>query len=392
LTFEPGKKLSPTPGHGTERAGRQPSVPADGRTRAEEDSLRRKKSGAAILSVGSNFLLVMLKLIVGFSIGSISVLSEALHSTSDLMASGITLFSVRVSDTPPDEGHPYGHGKLESLSGLFEALVIFTAAVFILYESITKLLAPVAGARVSANAGLAVMLLSVGINVALSRHLLRVASESDSLALKAKAAHVWADVLTGAGVFIGLALVKLTGRQWIDSAAAIAVALLILRTGWSVMIEAFSPLLDARLPAQDEAAIRRVLEEDPRVLGYHKLRTRKSGSQRHADVHVQIDDFVTLIEAHDVAEELEDRIRAALPAISINIHIEPYHMELRHQREAHGADVSDAEAAPEGDENESAPHTAQPGPADPPRTGPGAQDTGSPGIAQPFLFRKQTSR
>jgi len=297
--------------------------------------IRRRKTAAAALSVLSNLLLVALKSIVGIAFGSVSVLSEAIHSATDLLAAGIAYLSVRASDTPPDADHPYGHGKIESISGLAEALLIYLAGGFIIYEALHKLIAHGRSAQ-EVEPGLAVMAFSAVVTAMLSSHLFHVARATDSLALEADARHLRTDVLTSCGVFVGLLLVRLTGRAWFDPATALLVALLILSTAFKLTRDALQPLLDASLPAEEELAIHQVLDADARVLGYHKLRTRKSGSQRHADVHVQIDDDCTLVQAHDLTEELEDKIRDALPGININIHIEPYYAEMRHQREAHG--------------------------------------------------------
>jgi cation diffusion facilitator family transporter len=295
-----------------------------------------RKKRAAMISIVSNSVLVVLKLVVGFWTGSVGVLSEAFHSATDLMASGIALVSVRFADIPPDEQHPYGHGKVESLSGLVEAVLIFLAAVYIIYESIAKL---AAGHREAfpVGAGLAVMIVSILVNSLISRYLFRVAAETDSLALHADAEHLRSDVYTSFGVLFGLTLVHFTGKSWLDSATALLVALFIIRTSFQLSHDAYHLLLDTRLPAEEEHQILDILESEPQVLGYHKLRTRKSGSQRHADVHVQVDDNYTLLAAHDLAEELEDRIRAVLPDIAVNIHIEPYLAEMQHQREKHGA-------------------------------------------------------
>jgi cation diffusion facilitator family transporter len=311
---------------------------------------RRRKTAAAALSVVSNTLLVILKLIVGIGFGSVGVISEAIHSATDLLAAAIAYLSVRASDTPPDADHPYGHGKIESISGLAEALLIYLAGGFIITQAAQKLMAPDHHAG-EVGAGLAVMAFSAAINAVLSTHLRRVAQATDSLALEADARHLRADVLTSCGVFGGLLLVRFTGQAWFDPVTALLVALLILSTAFKLTRDALRPLMDASLPPEEELAIHQVLDTDTRVLGYHKLRTRKSGSQRHADVHVQIDDDCTLVQAHDLTEELEDQIRAALPAININIHIEPYYAEMRHQREVHGiSDLppsGDAPSAPD---------------------------------------------
>ena len=290
------------------------------------------KTRAAQLSVGCNALLVLLKLGVGLWIGSVGVLSEAMHSATDLMAASIAFMSVRISDTPPDDDHPYGHGKVESISGLAESLLIIAAAILIVYQAAQKLRNPEPGLP-PLGAGLAVMVFSAIVNIFLSRHLLRVARQTDSLALEADAKHLRTDVTTSVGVAVGLLLVHLTKRAWFDPLTALFVSLLILHTGYKLGHDAMHPLLDARLPVEEEAVIQEILEVHPQVLSYHKLRTRKSGSQRHIDVHVQMDDNHTLLEAHAISEELEDQIRAALAHTHINIHIEPYHAELKHQQE-----------------------------------------------------------
>lgn len=263
------------------------------------------------------------------------MLSEALHSATDLMASGIAFFSVRVSDTPPDDDHPFGHGKIESLSGLAEALLILAAAAYIIHEAVSKLHAPAIESN-KLNAGLAVMALSAFFNILLSAYLAKEAKATESIALKAEARHLRTDVITSVGVLIGLALVRVTGNTLFDPLLAFVVSGLILFAAFHIAREALAPLIDARLPEQEVNIIRNILESDDQVLGFHKLRTRRSGSQRHADVHVQIDDNCTLVQAHDFTEKLEDEIRDALPAITINIHIEPFHAEIAHQIEKHG--------------------------------------------------------
>jgi cation diffusion facilitator family transporter len=299
------------------------------------EARQRRKRRAALLSIVSNSGLVAGKLVVGFLTGSVSVLSEAVHSATDLVAALIAFFSVRASDTPPDAEHPYGHGKIEGISGLAEALLIFAAAAYIIYEALAKLLIRHEPHQ-SLDAGIAIMAVSAVTNFLIARHLKRVARETDSLALEADAEHLQTDVYTSAAVFVGLALARFTGLSWLDPVAGLCVALVILHTAYRLTRHSMKPLLDARLPIEEEERIRTILNSDSRVLGYHKLRTRKSGSQRHADVHVLIDDDSTLVEAHDLSEELEDGVRTSLPDIHINIHIEPYHAEMRHQQEAHG--------------------------------------------------------
>jgi cation diffusion facilitator family transporter len=347
LFSEPGFRFTRCMDIMNERPDNMAADPSSTSALQTPNPRQRRKRRAALLSILSNVVLVAAKLVVGILSGSVSVLSEAVHSATDLVASLIAFFSVRASDTPPDAEHPYGHGKLEGITGLAEALLIFLAAFYIVYEAMSKLLGR-HGEPPLIDAGLAVMAVSAVTNFFLSRYLRRVAHETDSLALLADGEHLQTDVVTSVGVFAGLALTRITHLGWIDPVTGLCVALLIIHTAYRLTRHSMKPLLDARLPVEEEARIKNILNNDSRVLGYHKLRTRKSGSQRHADVHVLIDDDSTLVEAHDLSEELEDNIRTVLPETHINIHIEPYHAEMQHQQEAHG--LSAEQANPKGAE------------------------------------------
>jgi cation diffusion facilitator family transporter len=289
------------------------------------------KLRAAQLSVLSNTLLVLLKLGVGLWIGSVAVLSEAVHSGTDLVAAFVAFFAVRASDAPPDERHPYGHGKMESVSGVAEAVLILVAGTYIVAEAVRALIHGRESEHVGWGVG--VMTLSALLNVFVARQLFRVARATDSIALEADAHHLSIDVWTSVGVVIGLALVWGTGLHLFDPLVALAVAFFILRTGWRILRGAFSPLLDEQLPPQEVRAVEAIMANHQQILGWHKLRTRKSGSQRHVDVHIQVDDDMSLKDAHRLTEELEDAMRDALPNLSVMIHTEPYEEEMRHHEE-----------------------------------------------------------
>lgn len=300
---------------------------------------------AARLSILSNTLLTVLKLVVGVTSGSVSVLSEAAHSGMDLVASWIAYFSVRASARPADEEHPYGHGKIESISGLTEALLIFAAAGYIIFEAVRRILVHHRPPEV--GAGMLVMGASTLVNAAISAYLFRVAKRADSLALRADGEHLRTDVYTSLGVFAGLALVQITHLAILDAVAAISVACLIIVAAWRLTRAALDPLLDTRLPAADVAVIKGILDRDPRVMGYHKLRTRKSGAARHVDAHILVEDGMSLVEAHDLTEQLEDEMRRSLPNAEVTLHTEPYQAELRHQYEKHGGPLPDEPSEPE---------------------------------------------
>ena len=298
----------------------------------EIQNIRRKRE-AARWSLAASGTLLGLKIVVGAVTGSAGILAEAVNSAADLVGSSLALLSVRASDEPPDHSHAYGHGKIENLSGAATAALILVGGVFAIGEAVRHLLHP---ARLPGLGwGMAVMGTSAVVNFVVSRRLLRVGRETDSPALSADGHHLQTDVITSLGVLLGLALVHLTGKLWWDSAAALGVSFLILRVGFGLAGEAVLTLSDAALPPEEEQALTAVLTAHPEVRGFHKLRTRKSGAHRHADVHVQIADTHTFVEAHRLTEELEDQMRLALPNLHPIIHIEPYEDEILHQRRQH---------------------------------------------------------
>jgi cation diffusion facilitator family transporter len=279
------------------------------------------KTGAAWLSVGSNALLVLLKLAAGLFTGSISVLSEAAHSAVDLFAAAIACFAVRVAERPADPEHPYGHGKVENLSAVIEAALIFGAAAYIVYEAYGRLFAPPPIRRVDLAFG--VMGVSAVLNWLVSRHLLHVARKTDSPALLADAHHLSVDVYTSAGVMGTLLLMRITGQPLLDPIIALLLAGLIVKVAWELTQEAGGGLLDTRLPPAEIGRLRAVLDGDSRVIGYHRVRARRSGAHRHIDLHLLVDPEMSLRDAHHLAEEVEDRIRAELAHVSIVTHVEP---------------------------------------------------------------------
>jgi cation diffusion facilitator family transporter len=296
-----------------------------------------KKDAAARWSVCSNTLLIVLKLAVAASTGAVSVFAEAFHSFGDLIGSIVAMIAVRVSDAPPDESHAYGHGKFENLSGVASAILMFLAGSYAVVEAVKHLREHRSVEVV--NPGLSVMAFSVIVNIFVSRHLLATGKSTDSAALTADGNHLRTDIYTSFGVFVSLLIVKFTGWIWMDSVAAICVSGMIFYTGYKLAGDAVGTLSDRSLPPAEERALRDTIESDKRVLSYHNLRTRKSGSHRHVDVHVLISDGNSFVQAHDFTEELEEKLRRTLPNVHPIIHIEPYEAEAKHQRSEHGRKV-----------------------------------------------------
>lgn len=279
------------------------------------------KVKVARLSIISNSLLVVLKLIAGIISGSVSIVSEAIHSSMDLVAALIAFFSVRVSDNPPDSRHPYGHGKVENISGVIEAILIFVAAGWIIFEAVKKLTGA-SSELDSLGLGSVVMLIAAIVNVLVSRRLYKVARETNSVALEADALHLKTDVYTSLGVAAGLGLILLTGKHWLDPVVAILVALFIIRESFNLLKRAFFPLLDEAWKEDEINTLENKLNN--LKVNYHELRTRIAGNYRFIDLHIEIPENVSVGDAHRYCDEIEDELKNEYENLNITIHVEPY--------------------------------------------------------------------
>jgi cation diffusion facilitator family transporter len=292
---------------------------------AEPAATRITKPRAAAVSIASNTTLIGLKLAAAAITGSVAILSEALHSMIDLIASVIAFVSVRRADEPADVEHPYGHEKLESLAASIEGMLILAGAALIVYESVHRL---VNGSSIdNLGVGIAVIGFSAVANLGVSHFLRRQARIHQSPALAGDAAHLGTDALTSVGVLIGLALVQITGANAIDSAVAIAVAVLIVSAGVRILRQSASALVDEAPPPAEmdriEGVIAKGRQRSPEIVGYHKLRARTSGRTRYIDLHLQFADGTTLERAHELAHDLRDGIEAELGNAEVLIHVEP---------------------------------------------------------------------
>ena len=282
------------------------------------------KRRAAALSVASNTTLIILKVIAGIATGSVAILTEAAHSGMDLIASIVALVSVRKADEPADAGHPYGHEKMENMAGAIEGTLILFGAAIITYEALLRL---VRGGRVhTIGVGIAVIVVSMVVNIVVSRVIGRRARETGSVALEADALHLSADVASSAAVLIGLVLVAFTHSQWIDPTVALVVAVAVAIAGVRILLRSSRSLLDEALPEEELEEIRSTIRElgaERGVVGFHKLRARRAGARRYVDVHVQFDSGTSLEAAHKTAHELTNAIRDQLAGADILVHVEP---------------------------------------------------------------------
>lgn len=278
----------------------------------------------ARLSIYSNAFLLLLKLAAGFFMGSISVLSEALHTGIDLLAALIANYSVRKAGKPADEIHKFGHGKFENVSGTVEAILILIAAVVILYKAGEKIIKPEGMDLDFLEAGIVIMGISTAVNFYVSRKIMKVAKKAESIALEADAYHLTTDVYTSVGVFIGLILIRVTGNLIFDPVLAIIIALIILRTSYDLTKRSVSGIMDVKLSDGEEDIIKSIIAQHySDYAEYHNLRSRMSGAERFVDLHLVVPKNQHVGDAHDFCDHLEKDIKEKIPNLSILIHIEP---------------------------------------------------------------------
>lgn len=290
-----------------------------------KESAQEKKFGAAV-SIVSNTVLILIKVLAGILSGSISVLSEALHSFADLSASCLAYFSVSKSAKPADDDHPFGHGKYEDLAGFIEAILIILTALYILFVACEKIIAHGGNYEIHTTIGILIMCLSVVVNWVISSYLDKIAKKTDSIALKTDSEHLRADIYSSLGIILGLIAVKVTGLNILDPIIAIFVAAIILRTGIKLTKQSSNNLLDGSLPKEDKGKIDEALKSFGAhgVIGAKQIRTSKSGSKRLIQMTIFLPSGMTLLEAHNICDEIETQIRKNLKNCDIIIHAEPY--------------------------------------------------------------------
>jgi cation diffusion facilitator family transporter len=281
------------------------------------------KTRAAAVSIASNSCLIVLKAAAGLITGSVGILSDAVHSLMDLIASLIAWASVRKADEPADASHRYGHEKLEDLAAGAQALLLLFGAAFIAVEAVRRL---VNGGHVGTiGVGIAVAGAAAAVNLVISTYLERAGRATGSTALDANAADLRTDAIVSLAVLVSLVVVKLTGVAWIDPVVGLLVAAAISRTGVRILIDASRRLADEALPADELTALQQVVGSfvGEEVVGYHDLRARHVGSHHQVDLHLQFASGTSLERAHYVSHQLQDAIVKRLPGTTVLVHLEP---------------------------------------------------------------------
>jgi len=280
-------------------------------------------SRAAALSFTSNLTLMVVKFVVGIMSGSIAVLSDAVDSAQDVIASLFAFVSIQFAGQPADEEHPYGHGKAESLAAAGQALLIAGGAGYIVARAVGRLIHH--DFQIDTTPGLIALGATAAVNVGVVLYVGRAARLTGSVALRADTRHLWTNVVQAIGVVIALALVAITGDSIFDPIMALALAVYLTWTAAQIFLTALSEIMDVRLPHHEQELIEACLREHRSVgvRGYHHLRTRKAGRQRYIDLHLIVDPDQTVETAHTFCDELEEAIRARLPGAVVTIHLEP---------------------------------------------------------------------
>jgi cation diffusion facilitator family transporter len=280
------------------------------------------KEGVAKLSIFAVSLLIAMKVAASIVTGSIAIRADAIHSAIDLFGVIVGYIGIRIASKPPDERHPFGHGKAENIAGVVIAGLIFIAAVTIAYQAVSRL---ISGATVElVTIGIYVTAAAIAINGIVSWYALRVARATDSLALEATARDMFADMLSSGAVLVGLILVRLTGIAMLDPIVALLVAIIIARTAYLTMKKSFGGLMDIKLPQAEEDEIIACLKKySDLIAGFHNIRTRKAGNQRYIDFHLVVSKHISVEQAHQLCDKIELEIENRLSDTSVTIHVEP---------------------------------------------------------------------
>jgi cation diffusion facilitator family transporter len=285
-------------------------------------AIEARKQRAATLSLAFNICSALLKVVGAVLTGSVSLLSEAMHSTTDVLSSFMALLSVRAASVPPDEEHPYGHGKIENLTAFGEAILLLGVVVYVLIEAIHRLI--VGGLVEQLDVALAIMAVSTLGSLFTGIYVRKVARESRSMALEGNSQHLFVDFWTSLGVLVALLITRVTGWNQADSVLAILLAAFLGNEARKMAHETFHQIIDHKLPDEEIAQIRAILDAEQGLMNYHRLRSRLSGAVRYIDFHIVVPREWSVVQAHDLADRLEKTIQTELaPAVAV-VHVDPF--------------------------------------------------------------------
>ncbi len=286
--------------------------------------IESEKKLAAGLSITSNAIIIALKIFAGIISGSISIISEAIHSLSDFLASVLTFFAVIKSSEPADNEHPFGHGRYEDMSGFIEGGLIIFASLYIIYQAVKKLFFGYE-IEIESNIGIIVMGVAVIANFLVSSYLFHVAKRSNSVSLFADGEHLRTDIYSSLGVLAGLVLIKITGIHLLDPIIAIGVAIFIFKAGFSISKTTLNNLLDGSLPPKELDEIKKIITgfKSKGITGYKSLKARSVGPEKDIEFILLFPSQMTICECHKICDDIEESICEKFGKCSVSIHAEP---------------------------------------------------------------------
>lgn len=293
---------------------------------------------ATIVSSSVATVLLFVKLILGVASGSVAVLASAIDSLLDMLVSIFNFFAIKKSEESPDSDYHYGKGKVQAIAAVIEGTVITVSGVYIIYEGVKKLIE--GGTTQLLAPSIVAMLISIAITYGLVRYLLDVSKKTGNLVIKADALHYQTDLFSNGAVLVSLALVYFTGLDVIDALVGIAIGAYIIYSAYEIIEEGVEILLDKALEEGTVDEIGNIIDGHPEVTSYHWLKTRTDGSTNFVEFHMVLRPSMLLLEAHRIADEVEDKIHAldADKKWLITPHFDPYDDEIINEAAMAGRD------------------------------------------------------
>jgi len=280
-----------------------------------------EKKQAAVIAIFCGITIFGIKLVAYFISNSVALLSDALESIVNIAASGLMLFSVCVSERAPDSSHKYGHEKIEDISSLVEGVFIIVAALLIIHAAAGRLFESAELFKLDFAIGISMF--ATALNAGLSWLLLKTAKSCGSTALEGDAKHLFSDVISTVGVWMGLFVAQLTGWGFLDSVLAFVVAALIVRMGVGIVLKSSNRLMDQSCIAEEAKIIEILGRHSFQFIDFHNLKTRRHGNQVFAELHLSVNGSLSVKVAHDLTDQLEEELKEEQPNVTLTIHVEP---------------------------------------------------------------------
>ena len=284
--------------------------------------INSQKKLAISISLTFNLIIIVLKFIASYISGSICLLSEAVHSIADCLASSITFFAIKRSSLPADKEHPFGHGKYEDMAGFIEGIMIIFASAFSLYEASKKIIFGY-HENIDSTLGIYVMGIAMAANIIAGSYSLYVAKKSNSISLYADAQHLKTDVYSSLGVLIGLVAIKLTGINILDSIIALIVAGIIFKAGFLIAKQTLNNLLDGSVSNKKISEINEILLSCKDIKGFKDLKARNLGPMIKVEITIFLEDSMKLSTCHQICDNIENKISEKIGDVTVHIHAEP---------------------------------------------------------------------